>query len=99
MDLEAVTLAIDRLYMVAPQLHNQRVELKKSKVEELERARKMGKGKQRETSAEEDARELGMLADLVSKAADRKMVDQAVVLNESLRDKLRKAQREDDIKV
>lgn len=99
MDLEAVTLAIDRLYMVAPQLHNQRVELKKSKVEELERAKRMGKGKQREFSADDDARELGMLVDLVTKAADRKMVDQAVVLNESLKDKLNKAQREDDRKV
>jgi len=40
LDFEAVTMAIDRLYLVAPQLHNQRVELKKKKVEELERASK-----------------------------------------------------------
>jgi ubiquitin-protein ligase E3 D len=38
LDFEAVTMAIDRLYLVAPQLHNQRVELKKKKVEEMKRA-------------------------------------------------------------
>ncbi|KAH9941869.1 HECT-like ubiquitin-conjugating enzyme-binding-domain-containing protein [Epithele typhae] len=42
MDLEAVALAIDRLYAVAPQLHDQRVELKKSKREQMERARMAG---------------------------------------------------------
>lgn len=40
LDFEAVTKAIDRLYLVAPQLHNQRVELKQRKLEELERASK-----------------------------------------------------------
>jgi hypothetical protein len=40
LDFEAVTMAIDRLYLVAPQLHNQRVELKKKKIEEMERASK-----------------------------------------------------------
>lgn len=40
LDLEAVTMAIDRLYMVAPQLHNQRVELRAKKREEMERAAK-----------------------------------------------------------
>ncbi|KAG8800916.1 hypothetical protein FRC16_001788, partial [Serendipita sp. 398] len=38
LDLEAVTRAIDRLYLVAPQLHNQRVELKADKMEEMKRA-------------------------------------------------------------
>jgi hypothetical protein len=40
LDLEAVTLAIDRLYMVAPQLLNQRVELKSSKLQAMEKARR-----------------------------------------------------------
>ncbi|CAG8582027.1 16654_t:CDS:2 [Acaulospora colombiana] len=40
LEFEAVTMAIDRLYQVAPQLHNQRVELKKKKLEEMERASK-----------------------------------------------------------
>ncbi|KAF9500763.1 hypothetical protein BDN71DRAFT_1440251 [Pleurotus eryngii] len=42
LDLEAVTMAIDRLYVVAPQLHNQRVELKSSKVKQLELAKQAG---------------------------------------------------------
>ncbi|KDQ09067.1 hypothetical protein BOTBODRAFT_37311 [Botryobasidium botryosum FD-172 SS1] len=42
LDLDAVTMAIDRLYLVAPQLHSQRVELKAKKLEELELARVMG---------------------------------------------------------
>ncbi|KAF6743638.1 hypothetical protein DFP72DRAFT_858625 [Ephemerocybe angulata] len=54
LDLEGVAMAIDRLYLVAPQLHNQRVELKSSKLAQLEKARKEGsvssgrKGKERE---------------------------------------------------
>ncbi|KAG9021446.1 hypothetical protein FRB95_002096 [Tulasnella sp. JGI-2019a] len=40
MDLESVTSAIDRLYEVAPQLHNQRVELREPKVAEMESARR-----------------------------------------------------------
>ncbi|KAJ3554823.1 hypothetical protein NM688_g2904 [Phlebia brevispora] len=96
MDLDAVTMAIDRLYMVAPQLHNQRVELKKSKLEQMEKARQ--KGKQKETDADVEARELNKIVDLVAKAADRKMVDQAVVLDASFQEKLRKARMEDDKK-
>ncbi|KAG9221776.1 hypothetical protein CCMSSC00406_0006719 [Pleurotus cornucopiae] len=42
LDLESVTMAIDRLYLVAPQLHNQRVELKSSKVKQLELAKQAG---------------------------------------------------------
>jgi hypothetical protein len=40
LDFEAITMAIDRLYLVAPQLHNQRVELRAKKREEMERAAK-----------------------------------------------------------
>ncbi|KAJ7810749.1 HECT-like ubiquitin-conjugating enzyme-binding-domain-containing protein [Mycena olivaceomarginata] len=42
LDLEAVAMAIDRLYLVAPQLHNQRVELKSSKLAQMEKARRQG---------------------------------------------------------
>lgn len=42
MDLESIASAIDRLYLVAPQLHNQRVELKQQKVAEMESARRCG---------------------------------------------------------
>ena len=42
LDLEAVTMAIDRLYLVAPQLSNQRIELKRAKLEQMEQARAGG---------------------------------------------------------
>lgn len=53
MDLESVASAIDRLYQVAPQLHNQRVELKRSKLAEMEIARlRGGHGRLRNTTSE-----------------------------------------------
>lgn len=52
-DLEAITSAIDRLYQVAPQLHNQRVELDGKKLEEMESARKSGAGLRNALSASE----------------------------------------------
>ncbi|PSR99308.1 hypothetical protein PHLCEN_2v4167 [Hermanssonia centrifuga] len=97
MDLEAVTLAIDRLYLVAPQLHNQRVELKKSKVEQMEKAKLKGnqKGKQKGKEGEMDAMELDRMLDLIGKAADRKMVNQAVFVDSAFSEKLARAQVED----
>ena len=112
MDLEAVTLAIDRLYLVAPQLHNQRVELKKSKLEQMERARRVGsgsysgsaspltkdKGKAKDLlgmGTEKDVRELNKILELVGKAAERKMVDQAVVLDASFSQRMERARQED----
>lgn len=106
MDLEAVTMAIDRLYLVAPQLHNQRVELKKGKVEELERARLAGaassaaagrmvgaKGK------EKDPQELDRMLDLIGKASSRRMVDQSVVLDGDMKSRAEKARQRDVAKV
>lgn len=53
MDLESVASAIDRLYQVAPQLSNQRVELKRSKLAEMEIARlRGGQGRLRNTASE-----------------------------------------------
>ena len=105
MDLEAVTMAIDRLYMVAPQLHNQRVELKTSKVKAMEKAAREGaqsssiiairEGKQRE----KDAEELEGILDLIGKAADRKMSGQSVLLEGGLEARLEKARERDVAKV
>ncbi|EPQ52345.1 hypothetical protein GLOTRDRAFT_140695 [Gloeophyllum trabeum ATCC 11539] len=93
MDLEAVTMAIDRLYLVAPQLHNQRVELKKSKVEQLERARLAGppSGKEKER----DLQELDGMLELLGKASSRRIADQSVVLEGGMEQKLEKAKRKD----
>ena len=71
---------IDRLYRVAPQLHNQRVELKKSKLEQLESAREVREapgeaGKQKE-------RELERIVDMIGRASERKLVQQTVILGD-----------------
>ncbi|KAH9060582.1 HECT-like ubiquitin-conjugating enzyme-binding-domain-containing protein [Lactarius vividus] len=79
LDLDAVTTAIDRLYRVAPQLHSQRVELKSSKLRQLENARtqaaSVSAGKQRE-------RELEHIVDMIGRASERKLVDQTVTLGD-----------------
>jgi hypothetical protein len=77
LDLDEVTTAIDRLYRVAPQLHNQRVELKRSKLEELEiaRAAQASSGKQKE-------RELEHIVDMIGRASERKLVQQTVILGD-----------------
>lgn len=98
MDLEAVTLAIDRLYLVAPQLHNQRVELKKSKVEEMERAKR--KGKQKHQDSEMALRDLDRMVELIGKASNRKMADQAVSLDSrAMQERLARARQKDQEKV
>lgn len=77
LDLDEVTTAIDRLYRVAPQLHNQRVELNRSKLEELEiaRAAQAPLGKQKE-------RELEHIVDMIGRASERKLVQQTVILGD-----------------
>ncbi|RPD54903.1 hypothetical protein L226DRAFT_535568 [Lentinus tigrinus ALCF2SS1-7] len=109
MDLEAVALAIDRLYVVAPQLHDQRVELKKSKREQMERARLAGPSKETEKEQEkvkvrpgkeraQDEVELQKMVELIGKASERKLVDQAVVLNGGMEAKLAQARQRDQEK-
>ncbi|EIN08486.1 hypothetical protein PUNSTDRAFT_87923 [Punctularia strigosozonata HHB-11173 SS5] len=100
MDLDAVTSAIDRLYDVCPQLHNQRVELRSDKRAQLERARTTGfpsssssasasktkskaramMGEDAGAKNEEDIQDLQRLLDMLGRASERKLVDQAVVL-------------------
>ena len=99
MDLEAVTMAIDRLYMVAPQLHNQRVELKKGKLEELERARLAGPSIQEGKGKEKDVKELNKIMDLIGKASSRRIDNQSVVLEGDMQSSIEKARRRDSAKV
>ncbi|KAG6908171.1 hypothetical protein DXG01_005871 [Tephrocybe rancida] len=98
LDLEGVAMAIDRLYLVAPQLHNQRVELKSSKVAQMEKARREGSqtpqsrhGKQKE----DDFQDLERMWDLLGKASERSLVDQSVVLEGGLPARLEKARQKD----
>ena len=104
MDLDAITMAIDRLYLVAPQLHSQRVELRKSKIDELERARLKGPAQsqknQRSTKGKEkekDLEELEKILDLYGKASSRRMDDQAVDLDPDMKTRIeRSIQRDND---
>jgi len=104
LDLEAVTLAIDTLYMVAPQLHNQRVELKSSKLEQMEKARREGTkvsskaaGKQKQT--DDDVKELENMLELINRASERKLVGQSVILDGGMKSRLEKARMRDQAKV
>jgi hypothetical protein len=106
-DLEAVTTAVDRLYLVAPQLHDQRVELKSTKLKQMENARTAGsqpstsspqtvpRGKQKES----DVGELEDILDLLGKAADRKLTDQSVTLEGGMKTKFEEARIRDQEKV
>ncbi len=88
-------MAIDRLYLVAPQLHNQRVELKSSKREQMEKARTQGKGKQKEN----DVGELENIIKLINKASERSLTDQSVILDGGMKARLEKLRQRDDAKV
>lgn len=104
LDLEAVTMAIDRLYLVAPQLHNQRVELKSTKVAQMEKARSQGSvttsrsaGKQKER--ERDVKDLENMLELINKASGRSLTDQSVILNDGMKMRLERARQRDMAKV
>ncbi|KAG6836942.1 hypothetical protein H0H93_000832 [Arthromyces matolae] len=99
LDLEGVAMAIDRLYLVAPQLHNQRVELgsaKREKLEKLEKARKEGSSSRRAgKQKEDDIQELEKMWELLKKASDRTLTNQSVVLEDGLPARLEKARQKD----
>ena len=97
LDLEAVTFAIDRLYLVAPQLLDQRVELKASKMAELEKARQAGKGKGKQKQV--DLRELEQMVELIGKASGREITDQTFVMHTDTRARQERARRRDSEEV
>jgi len=99
MDLEAVTMAIDRLYLVAPQLHNQRVELKSSKLAQMEKASREPLAQSKGKGKEPDIRELENLLGLISKSSERTLRGQSVVLNGSMQTKLERARQRESSKV
>ncbi|THH19287.1 hypothetical protein EW146_g1847 [Bondarzewia mesenterica] len=88
LDLDAVTMAIDRLYLVAPQLHNQRVELNSSKLKQLEMARLAGP-----STKSSDEKELERIVDMIGKASDRKLANQTVVLEGGMKAQLEKTRQ------
>jgi hypothetical protein len=99
MDLEAVAMAIDRLYLVAPQLNNQRVELKSSKLAQMEKASREPVVQSRRNGKERDVRELENLLDLIAKSSERTLKDQSVVLDGSMQARLERARQGESSKV
>ena len=93
-DLENVTTAIDRLYKVAPQLHNQRVELKSAKLAQMERARQEGSSTSRSVREDKpDVGELENILDLLGKASERSMHEQTFVLEGGMQKRLEKVKQ------
>ena len=93
-DLENVTTAIDRLYKVAPQLHNQRVELKSAKLAQMERARQEGSSTSQSVREDKpDVGELENIIDLLGKASERSMHEQTFVLEGGMQRRLEKVKQ------
>ena len=92
LDLEAVTVAIDRLYLVAPQLLDQRVELKASKMAELEKAKQAGTGKGKQKQV---LKELEHMVEMIGKASEREITDQTYVMDSDTKVRQEKARRKE----
>ena len=97
LDLDAVTIAIDRLYLVAPQLLDQRVELKESKMAELEKARRAGNSKGKKKQG--DLRELEHMVEMIGKASERKIIEQTYVLDDNTKARQERARRRESEQV
>ncbi|KAF0383477.1 hypothetical protein F8M41_011727 [Gigaspora margarita] len=91
LDLDNVISAIDRVYCVAPQLNNQRVELSPRQKKKLTAAtlssviQKLSSGRLEEQRADSSSiikyQTLNRLVDQINKAAERSFVDQRVELS------------------
>lgn len=97
LDLDTVTIAIDRLYLVAPQLLDQRVELKESKMAELEKARQAGNSKGKKKHG--GLREFEHMVEMIGKASQRKMTEQTYVMDGDSRVRQERARRRDSEQV
>ncbi|KAJ7869096.1 HECT-like ubiquitin-conjugating enzyme-binding-domain-containing protein, partial [Mycena olivaceomarginata] len=99
LDLEAVAMAIDRLYLVAPQLHNQRVELKRGgqgPASASAPASAVSRGKQKEKDP--DTRDLENMLELIGRASERTLKDQSVILDGGMKTRLERARQRDVVK-
>ena len=87
LDLDLVTHAIDRLYAVAPQLADQRVELRREKITQMQKAQN-NKGKSPATTIADDA-ELDKMFYLLGRANSREMADQSVTFDPGRKERVR----------
>lgn len=87
LDLDLVTHAIDRLYAVAPQLADQRVELRREKITQMQKAQN-NKGKSPATTIADDA-ELDKMFYLLGRANSREMADQSVAFDLGRKERVR----------
>lgn len=95
LDLESVARAIDRLHRAAPQLHDQRAELRFSKISNGLKTKKLGKQKAIEPGPDD----LNHILDLVGKASERKMFDQVVLVEGGMNARLDEARRKEQNQV
>ncbi|KAI6124457.1 HECT-like ubiquitin-conjugating enzyme-binding-domain-containing protein [Pisolithus croceorrhizus] len=90
LDLDLVTQAIDRLYAVALQLHDQRVELRQEKIAQMQKAQHtINKGKARDATSVREA-ELEKMLDLLGRASSREIPDQSVVIDRTRKARIKK---------
>ncbi|KAL4072538.1 HECT-like ubiquitin-conjugating enzyme-binding-domain-containing protein [Scleroderma yunnanense] len=89
LDLDLVTHAIDRLYAVAPQLTNQRVELRGDKIAQMQNAQhRNNKGKSPAMASADDA-ELDKMFDLLGRANAREITDQRVTIDPTRKERVK----------
>ena len=74
-----------------------RSELKKTKVEQMERAKRLGK--QKATRVDDGTSDLEKMVALIGKASGRKLVDQSAEMSSSSKAKLEQAKQQDAEKV
>ncbi|KAL0069209.1 hypothetical protein AAF712_003572 [Marasmius tenuissimus] len=86
LDFEAVTMAIDRLYLVA--------QMEKARKEGTQSAKARGKQKEKEN----DVRDLEKMLELIGKASDRTIKDQSVILDGGMKVRLERARQRDNEK-
>ena len=105
LDLDSVTAAISRLYDVAPQMGDQRVELNARKRDEMDLARMVGRGKMTDQVAESSLKgkaretkeqELGQIWERIEQAHGRRLNGQEAEMRPSGR---ASAKKERDLKV
>ncbi|KAJ7869093.1 hypothetical protein B0H14DRAFT_2727593, partial [Mycena olivaceomarginata] len=94
LDLEAVAMAIDRLYLVAPQLAQPA--RGQGPASASAPASAVSRGKQKEKDP--DTRDLENMLELIGRASERTLKDQSVILDGGMKTRLERARQRDVVK-